>query len=119
MRKSDFFYDLPKELIAQDPLLKRTDSRLLVVDKNSGNVTHKHFTDIIDYIEKGDTLVLNESKVIPARLFSPRFRLRCSPASGTFKRMRPRSPRLQVKDVPLGYCLPRSGSLCRGGGFID
>ena len=69
MNKSDFYYDLPEELIAQTPLEKRDSSRLLVLDKNTGDVEHKRFSDITDYLKKGDTLVLNDTKVIPARLF--------------------------------------------------
>ncbi len=68
MKVSDFNYDLPEELIAQTPLKVRDSSRLLVLDKNTGEVEHKHFTDIIDYLEEGDTLVLNDTKVLPARL---------------------------------------------------
>ena len=68
MNISDFDYELPNELIAQTPLEKRDSSRLLVLNKDNGNVTHKHFTDIIDYLKKGDVLVLNNTKVIPARL---------------------------------------------------
>jgi len=69
MSTEDFDFDLPEELIAQTPLEKRDTSRLLVLDKESGEVSHHHFTDILDYIEKGDTLVLNDTKVIPARLY--------------------------------------------------
>ena len=68
MNVSDFDYELPSELIAQTPLKVRDASRLLVMDKNTGEVNHKHFTDIIDYLDKGDVLVLNDTKVIPARL---------------------------------------------------
>ena len=68
MNISDFDYELPNELIAQTPLEKRDSSRLLVLNKDNGNVTHKHFIDIIDYLKKGDVLVLNNTKVIPARL---------------------------------------------------
>lgn len=68
MQLSDFDYYLPDELIAQVPLEKRDSSRLLVLDKNTGNIEHKHFTDILDYINSGDTLVLNDTKVLPARL---------------------------------------------------
>ncbi len=66
--KSDFYYDLPPELIAQDPLEKRDDSRLLVLGKGSGTITHRRFTDITGYLQSGDCLVLNDTKVIPARL---------------------------------------------------
>ena len=68
MKLDDFDYDLPEELIAQTPLEKRDSSKLLVLDRETGEVSHKHFTDIIDYINPGDTLVLNDTKVIPARL---------------------------------------------------
>ncbi len=68
MKVEDFDYDLPEELIAQHPLEKRDSSRLLVLNKKTGEVEHKIFHDIIDYLEPGDTLVLNDSKVLPARL---------------------------------------------------
>ncbi len=68
MKVEDFDFELPKELIAQTPLLKRDASRLLVLDKETGEIEHKHFSDIIDYLNEGDTLVLNDTKVIPARL---------------------------------------------------
>ena len=68
MKTDDFDFDLPEELIAQTPLKKRDSSRLLVLDKKTGSIEHKHFTDILDYLEAGDTLVLNDTKVIPARL---------------------------------------------------
>ena len=68
MKVEDFDYVLPEELIAQTPLEKRDSSRLLVLDKETGKTEHKHFYDIIDYLEEGDTLVLNDSKVLPARL---------------------------------------------------
>ena len=68
MKKSDFYYDLPEELIAQTPLEKRDTSRLMVLDKKTGQVQHKHFYDIIDYLQEGDCLVINDTKVIPARL---------------------------------------------------
>lgn len=68
MKVEDFGYNLPEELIAQTPLKKRDSSRLLVLDKNTGEIEHKHFKDIINYLNKGDTLVLNDTKVLPARL---------------------------------------------------
>ena len=68
MKTEDFDYNLPEELIAQTPLENRSDSRLLVLDKETGEINHKHFFDIIDYLNKGDILVMNNSKVIPARL---------------------------------------------------
>ena len=72
MKTHDFWYDLPEELIAQTPLQKRDTSRLMVLDKESGQVTHKHFYDIIDYLQPGDCLVMNDSRVLPARLLGHR-----------------------------------------------
>jgi S-adenosylmethionine:tRNA ribosyltransferase-isomerase len=72
MKTSDFWYDLPEELIAQTPLQKRDSSRLLVLDRNSGAVSHKHFYDIIDHLNPGDCLVMNDSRVLPARLLGHR-----------------------------------------------
>ena len=68
----DFDYFLPEHLIAQTPLEKRDNSRLLVMNKKDGSITHKHFFDIVDYLHRGDVLVLNNSKVIPARIFGKR-----------------------------------------------
>lgn len=68
MRKEDFYFDLPEELIAQDPLEDRSSSRLLVLDKETGKVEHHVFREIIDYLQEGDCLVINDTKVIPARL---------------------------------------------------
>ncbi|MCI5857521.1 MAG: tRNA preQ1(34) S-adenosylmethionine ribosyltransferase-isomerase QueA [Agathobacter sp.] len=69
MDVKDFYYDLPEELIAQDPLEDRSSSRLMVLDKNTGAIQHKIFRDILEYLNPGDCLVLNNTKVIPARLF--------------------------------------------------
>ncbi|MBE7721704.1 tRNA preQ1(34) S-adenosylmethionine ribosyltransferase-isomerase QueA [Lacrimispora indolis] len=69
MNVRDFYFDLPEELIAQDPLEDRSASRLLVLDKHTGEIRHKHFRDILSYLRKGDCLVINDTKVIPARLF--------------------------------------------------
>lgn len=69
MKTQDFYYDLPEELIAQIPLEDRSSSRLLVLDKHTGNIEHKQFKDIIEYLNPGDTLVLNNTRVIPARIF--------------------------------------------------
>lgn len=68
MKTSDFYFDLPEHLIAQHPLAQRDQSRMLVVDRNSTGVAHRHFADIIDYLHAGDCLVMNNSRVIPARL---------------------------------------------------
>lgn len=69
MKKSDFYYDLPKELIAQHPSDRRDHSRMLVLDRGNGNFEHRHFFDITEYLRPGDCLVMNNSRVIPARLF--------------------------------------------------
>ena len=68
MKKSDYFYELPEELIAQDPLEDRSSSRLLVLDKKTGKIKHAHFTEIVEYLNPGDCMVINNTKVIPARL---------------------------------------------------
>ena len=69
MELSEFNYYLPEELIAQTPIAKRDESRLMVLDKQTGEIEHKIFKDIIDYLEPGDCLVRNNTKVIPARLY--------------------------------------------------
>lgn len=69
MDVKDFYYELPQELIAQDPLPDRASSRLMVLDKNTGEVEHRVFRDILDYLRPGDCLVINNTKVIPARLY--------------------------------------------------
>ena len=68
MNVTDFNFELPQELIAQDPLEDRAASRLLVLNKETGNISHRHFRDIRQYLKKGDCLVINDTKVIPARL---------------------------------------------------
>jgi S-adenosylmethionine:tRNA ribosyltransferase-isomerase len=72
LKTSDFWYDLPEELIAQTPLQKRDTSRLLVLDRTTGQVRHQHFYDVIDYLQPGDCLVMNDSRVLPARLLGHR-----------------------------------------------
>lgn len=69
MKKSDFYYDLPKELIAQTPLEQRDSSKMMVINRKSGKIYHKHFYDIIDYLNAGDCLVLNNTRVLPARIY--------------------------------------------------
>ena len=69
LKTSDFHYDLPEELIAQHPAQQRDHSRLMVLDRKSGGITHKHFYDIVDYLQPDDVLVINDSKVIPARIY--------------------------------------------------
>ena len=69
LRTADFYYDLPQELIAQHPMEKRDTSRLMVLDRTEKSITHRHFYDILDYLQAGDVLVINDSKVIPARVY--------------------------------------------------
>ena len=69
MKTADFYYDLPQELIAQDPLEDRSSSRLMHLSLQDGSIEHRHFTDVLDYLEEGDCLVINDTKVIPARLY--------------------------------------------------
>ena len=69
MKTSDFYYDLPKELIAQTPVEPRDSSRLLVLDRRSGDIIHRHFSDIIDFLHEGDLIVANDSRVLPARIY--------------------------------------------------
>ena len=73
MKTSDFYYDLPKELIAQTPVEPRDSSRLLVLDRSTGEVTHRHFYDIIDYLNEGDLIVANDSRVLPARIYGVKY----------------------------------------------
>ncbi len=72
MNLSEFNYDLPQELIAQKPIERRDSSRLMVLDKSTGEITHRHFYDIIEYLNEGDCLILNDSRVLPARLYGVR-----------------------------------------------
>ncbi len=72
MKKSDFYYDLPEELIAQTPIEPRTASKLMIMDKKSGKIEHKHFYDIKEFLKEGDCLVLNDTRVMPARIYGTR-----------------------------------------------
>lgn len=72
MKTHDFWYDLPESLIAQTPLKQRDTSRLLVMDRTTGKITHKHFFDVLEYLKPGDCLVMNDSRVLPARLLGHR-----------------------------------------------
>lgn len=72
MKVSDFYYDLPERLIAQSPATNRDESRLMVLDKKTGEIRHRHFYDVTEYLNPGDVLVLNDSRVIPARIFTKR-----------------------------------------------
>lgn len=72
LKKSDFTFELPEELIAQDPLEERSSSRLLVLDKRTGAASHHVFREVVNYLRPGDCMVLNDTKVIPARLLGER-----------------------------------------------
>ena len=72
MKRSDFYYDLPQELIAQTPLEPRDSSRLLAMNKKSGEIIHRSFRDVIDWLSPGDCLILNNTKVLPARMYGER-----------------------------------------------
>ena len=69
MKRSDFFYELPEELIAQTPVYPRNVSRMLKVDRISGEIIHSHFYNLCDFLRKGDTIILNDSRVLPARIY--------------------------------------------------
>lgn len=104
MKTSDFVYDLPEELIAQTPAEKRDSSRLMVLDKQTGAIEHRHFYDLPSYLRPGDCLVLNDSRVIPARLFGTR------PTGGAVEVV-------LLKDLGGGRweCLSRPGKKMRPG----
>ena len=104
MKTHDFWYDLPEELIAQTPLADRDSSRLLVLGRKTGDVTHRHFYDVIDYLQPGDCLVMNDSRVLPARLLGSR------PGGGV-------AELLLLKDMGDGKweCLARPGKKLREG----
>ncbi len=104
MKTHDFYYDLPEELIAQTPLAQRDSSRLIVLDKATGAMSHKHFYDIVNYINPGDCLVLNDSRVLPARLLGHR------PTGGAVEL-------LLLRDLGDGKweCLAKPGRKCLAG----
>lgn len=109
MNVSDFNYELPKELIAQDPLEKRSESRLMVLDKETGEVTHKHFYDISEYINEGDCLVINNTRVIPARLYGSKEGTDAAIEILLLKRI----------DADTWECLTRPGKKARVGARIN
>ena len=104
MKKSDFYFDLPEELIAQTPIAERDHSRLLHVDKTTGALEHRHFYDLPDYLREGDCLVLNDSRVLPARLIGAR------PTGGTVELV-------LLRDLGEGRweCLSRPGRKTKPG----
>ena len=78
LKKSDFYYDLPQELIAQTPIEPRNHSRLMVIDRKTGAISHDRFYNLCNYLKKGDTLIVNDSRVLPARIYGEK------EANGTF-----------------------------------
>lgn len=111
MNVKDFYYDLPEELIAQTPLADRSASRLLVLDKKTGETEHRHFKDIVKYLKPGDCLVLNDTRVIPARLFGVK---EGTGAPIEFVLLKPRSAQ-DVKTF-LGE-IPERADTCGGSDF--
>ena len=109
MDVKDFYYDLPKELIAQDPLEDRSSSRLLVLDKETGAIEHRIFRDIIDYLRPGDCLVVNDTKVIPARLIGEK--------QGTKAKIE--ILLLKRKDNDIWETLVKPGKKCRPGTVVE
>lgn len=108
MKTKDFYYDLPQELIAQTPLLQRDNSRLLTLDRNTGAVKHEHFYDLPSYLRSGDTLVLNDSRVLPARLYGNRI-----PTGGAVELLLLKEARKDVWE-----CLARPGRKLKPGSEV-
>ena len=109
MKTSDFYYDLPQELIAQDPLEDRSSSRLLHLSMKDGSVEHRHFTDILDYLKEGDCLVVNDTRVIPARLYGHKEETGALIEILLLKR----------KENDIWECLVKPGKKARPGAVID
>ena len=109
VKTSDFYYDLPQELIAQTPLERRDGSRLLTMDRTTGQISHEHFYNICSYLNPGDTLVLNDSRVLPARLLGHRV-----PTGGAVEL-------LLLKDCGDGLweCLARPGRKLKPGSEVS
>ncbi len=109
MKTSDFYYDLPQELIAQTPLERRDSSRLMVLSRKNGEIRHQHFFDLPEHLRPGDTLVLNDSRVLPARLYGHRV-----PTGGAVEL-------LLLKDVGNGKweCLARPGRKLKPGAEVS
>ena len=108
MKTSDFYYDLPHELIAQTPLKQRDSSRLLILHKDDGATEHKHFYDVIDYLRPGDCLVMNDSRVLPARLLGHR------PTGGAVELLL-----LTQKEDDVWECLARPGRKLHPGAEVS
>ena len=117
MKTSDFYYDLPKELIAQDPLEDRSASRLFVLNREDGSFTHRTFKDIGDYLTEGDTLVINNTRVIPARLYGEKLHpgLKTPQGRGASCEVL----LLERKEENLWECLVRPGRKLRPGDWVS
>lgn len=109
MNLKDFYYELPPELIAQDPLVERSSSRLMVMNRKTGEVEHKIFSDIVDYLNPGDCLVINDTKVIPARLIGAKIDTGATIEVLLLKRM----------DADSWECLVKPGKKARPGAQIS
>ena len=109
MNVKDFYFDLPQELIAQDPLKDRSASRLLVLDKETGEIEHRHFRDIVSYLKPGDCLVINDTKVIPARLFGVKEDTRAKIEVLLLKR----------RENDIWETLVKPGKKCRPGAVLE
>lgn len=109
MNVKDFYFDLPQELIAQDPLEDRSSSRLLVLDKETGEIEHRHFRDIVSYLKPGDCLVINDTKVIPARLFGVKEDTRAKIEVLLLKR----------RENDIWETLVKPGKKCRPGAVLE
>ena len=109
MKTSDFYYDLPQELIAQDPLTDRSASRLMHLSIKDGSIEHRHFTDILEYLNPGDCLVINDTKVIPARLYGHKEETRALIEILLLKR----------NENDVGECLVKPGKKARKGTRIS
>ncbi len=107
MKTSDFFYELPQELIAQTPLKQRDSSRLLVLNKENGRISHRHFSDILEYLREGDCLVMNDSRVLPARLLGHR------PTGGAVELLL-----LTQKENDIWECLAKPGRKLHAGAEV-
>ena len=108
LTKSDFYFDLPEELIAQDPILDRSSSKLLVLDKKTGRTSHRVFRDILEYLNPGDCLVLNNTKVIPARLLGTREETGAAVELLLLKR----------RENDIWECLVKPGKKCKPGTWL-
>ena len=111
----DYFYELPKELIAQTPCEKRDGCRMLVLDRKTGAVTHRHFYDVIDYLNKGDCLVINDSRVIPARIYGVKVRK----TDDENEPSRVECLLLRQRELDTWECIVRPGKRVKTGAEID